>query len=413
MPRIPLTLAALSLAASAHAQDGSGADLLDISRRAAVVDDVLAHHAATIRDSEPFGIDSSVRMASGISYYLVSDLELDDGLERYPVELNRAYSGFLIDAKLARDATGDPRATLWLAGGGISYGLQRPYTLPIPDGVEPSDKADLAGEQFTDEQYSVGGSYRRWSLEGAWARGQVLSSTEQGQADVSTLTERLQRIQVSANTPLGLSVTARAAVGGELENIGVDLAVNEAVAAGTGSESAPWIPAVDLGFRRSSYGGVDPRDNPRVLGLGLSEDLGWLTDSSESAVRHLGGSVRGQVVGNLAGEGLQLALAESELTFEQKYLEAHVFGGVSTYRDDGLIPVIGTNTTPGYQAGMRFAMALWMPSCSEKNPDCRPASGKMALSGAFRESWAEELRYVADFAGRSQSTVYLEFMGGK
>jgi hypothetical protein len=85
--------------AVAAAQDvGSGADLLDISRRAAVVDQVLDDHLDLMRRGRVFSTSPRLRMAANLSFYGVSKLALttpEDGT--FPAELSRTYTGFLVE----------------------------------------------------------------------------------------------------------------------------------------------------------------------------------------------------------------------------------------------------------------------------------------------------------------------------
>jgi hypothetical protein len=160
-------------ALAARAQDtSSGSDLLDLSRRAAVVDQVLADHLAQMRDARTFGTDQRFRMAMNSSYYLVSNLRMttpEDGT--FDVQLSRAYSGFLVDLLGKPGPDGSPgEQVAWVTGGGLAYGLSRPFVLPMPavDGepADPSPKNDLAGAQYSDEQYTAGGRWRGFAVSG-------------------------------------------------------------------------------------------------------------------------------------------------------------------------------------------------------------------------------------------------------
>lgn len=396
----------------ASAQDGSGADLLDIARRAAVVDEVLAEHAGRIRDSRLFGVQPRVRAAASLSYYLVEQLELRTPEETFGVDLSRAYSGFLVDVLSDPDPSGEATSVFWLAGGGLSYGLQRPYDLPSPGGEGVVPYADLTGRQYTDEQYAVGGQWRGVLAEASWARGSQLDATADGRADLATVEERLQRVQGTVASPFGLRVSSRVAIGGGLENLAVDLGVNDVIEAVRPTGGGSWAPRLEVGFRRSDYGGDDVRSHPRVVGAGVSEDLGWILAAVPQGVGELSGGVRTRADADLAAASLQLALAEGELALSGRLLEVRIHGGASFFHDDGLLPVIGRTGTPGSQGGMDLASALWKPKCGAKHPDCRPAAAKASISFSYRDSWAEELRYVADYAGKPQTYAYLELMGG-
>jgi hypothetical protein len=403
----------------ASAQDGSGADLLDVSRRAAVVDQVLADHADRLRDSAVYGVDQRVRAATSMSIYVVSDLTLTDPVEgAYPVELSRAFGGFLVDvlAKPGEDGSAGEQV-FWFTGGGLAYGLSRPWELPVPpeadDADLPASQGDLDGEQYSDEQYAMGGRYRGFSVEAAWVRGQVLSATEDGRVDAATLEQRLDRGQVSLDSPFGASVSTRWSFGGRVENVDLGLRVNDVLDLGRPPSGPRRVPTLALGFRRSDYDGDDARNHPRIASASVTEDLGWLFgDRVDRPV--IGLSARARADADLAAPGLQLGLADAAASYDGK-LVVGARGGISWFHDDALNDVIGRGSVAGFDVGGHLGGAFGSAPCST-GPDagpCAPNAGLRALLEVrVRESWAEELRFVSEYAGKPQTWVYVELLGG-
>jgi hypothetical protein len=406
----------------AAAQDtDSGADLLDISRRAAVVDQVLAEHLDRMRLANVFRTDQRVRVAANMSYYIVSDLALttpDEGT--IPVALSRTYTGFLVDVLGPPSTDGAPgEQVFYLTGGGLAYGLNRPYELPLT-GTETTSASmnDLEGTQYSDEQYAAGGRWRGFAAEASWARGQQLEATDDGRADPATLEDRLNRAQLVLDSPIGLRMSTRWAVGGPVENFAIGMRVNDAVAAASKTEPSSKVPALTLGFRKTDYAGsTDERSHPRIVGAGISEDLRWLFGEPEPGKGSVTARTRAQADLDLAQPGLQLALAEAEFGFFGRGEAAADFGA-SWFHDDGLAAIIGRTSTPGLQGGVHlgFSAKNRCPPPEERTPPgavCPPNLGmRTVLSYKYRQSWAEELRYVAEYAGKPQQYVYLELMGG-
>jgi hypothetical protein len=412
---------------SASAQD-SGADLLDVARRAAVVDQVLADHAAWMSQSRVFGVDQRVRVATDLSMYLVSDLALTTEAEgTFPVELSRSFSGFQVEVLGPPGEDGTPgEQVFWLGGGGLAYGLSRPYLLPLPAvatgtgtaaPTEPASLGDLEGEQYSDEQYTVGGRWRGFSLAGAWARGQVLSATDDGRADVSTLEQRLNRGQLTFDSPVGLSLSTRWAFGGALENVAVDLRVNEALERVSPAAVPRKAPQLALAFRKSDYGADDARSHPRVLGAGVSQDFAAALFAGRSVDQPaLTAKARAQLDLDVVSPAVQLGLAEAEVGWSGRLLiGAH--GGGSWYHDDALTAVVGTSGVAGTSAGGHLGWSTRSAPCERGSGApgavCVPNFGlRGVLKFDYRQSWAEELRYVAEYAGKPQTFVYVELLGG-
>lgn len=424
---------ALVVAADAGAQD-SGADLLDVSRRAAVVDEVLADHLDRMSATEVFGTDQRLRVATNFSYYLVSDLALTTPEEgTFDVQLSRAYVGFLVDWLARPSEDGTPGEQIaYFTGGGIAYGLSRPFDLPLPasttgtatSGTAPggtgelsSSWNDLTGTQYSDEQYALGGRWKGFHAEGAWARGQQLDARADGRAATSTLEQRLNRAQLVVDSPVGLRFSTRVAIGGAVENVAVGLRVNDAVdAMRRTDDEVEKVPALTLGFRKSDYEGDDARSHPRVVGAGLEQDLSWLFGRTDPGKGSFVASTRSQADLDLSARHLQLALGEGELGwFGRGEVAGHI--GASWFQDAGLADVIGRTSVAGVQGGMHLGVSL-RQVCREgidpKGNPCTPHSRglRTAMSYSFRQSWAEELRYVGEYAGKPQSYVYFELLGG-
>ncbi|MEQ1565887.1 MAG: hypothetical protein ABMA64_09645 [Myxococcota bacterium] len=413
----------------ARGQDtSSGADLLDMSRRAAIVDEVLSEHLGRMRTARTFGAEQRFRMASNLSFYSVGELALTTEQEgTFPVELARSYTGFLLDVLGRPHLDGSPaEQVFYLTGGGIAYGLDRPFELPLGRGTdgEPlySSNNDLVGTQYSDEQYAVGGRWAGFHLEGAWAHGQRLEATADGRADLTSLEERTNRAQVSLGSPFGLRLSSRWALGGPVENLAVGLDVNDAVDGIALPEPVRKTPVFTVGFRKSDYEGQDARSHPRIFGVGVSEDLRWLfTRAPEVPVDEPRGSVtanvRTQADFDVTGVGLQLALAEAEFGWFGRG-EVAATAGASWYQDPALQRFVGERAVAGGQGGLHLAYNVQAPDCgeagvSEEGIACVPNLGMRAVvSVKIRESWAEELRYVSEYAGKPQTYGYFELMGG-
>lgn len=422
------------LGTGARAQD-SGADLLNVARRAAVVDQVLAEHDGWMRDGAVFGVDQRVRVATDLSVYTVSALELttpDEGT--FPVEMARSFTGFhaaWLSAPRPDGLRGEEQ--LWLSGGGLAYGLNRPYELPLPGattGAEPPDPeglGDLEGEQFSDEQYTLGARVRGFVATASWVRGQVVQATDDGRADLSTLTTRHDRGQIGLDTPIGVTASTRFALDGGVENVAIGVRVNDAVALGASPAGPRRAPQLSVGFRKSDYGSADRRDHPRILGAGVAQDLAWLLGDRAPDQPTVVARLRAQADLDLAAPALQLGLAEAEAGWYGRF-EVAGHGGASWFHDEALTALVGRSGAAGATGGAHLGASLRSAPCTRGASDgaatgaaatgeeagvCVPNFGLRALLKVdFRQSWAEDLRYVAEYAGKPQTFVYVELLGG-
>ena len=178
------------------------------------------------------------------------------------------------------------------------------------------------------------------------------------------------------------------------------------------------MPGISLRLRQSDYGGDASRSRPRLVGVGIDQDLGWLfagrssaSPVAEARTRGASATLRGIADYDTSQGLLQLAVGEASVLYRASQLQIALRGGGSWYQDEALIARVGARGVAGYQGELDVSFQF-VVTCVVDGTKEPCGSVTFTGSGEARDSWAEELRYVVEYAGLRQTLVYLELTVG-
>lgn len=339
-------------------------------------------------------------------YDRVSDLRSTVEGEPAEVALDRAFVGVGTVLNLgARDR--------WVGGylGGFAYGVSQPLAFVAPP--RPTDTirsgSEPIGQQLIDDTYGVVGRYGDFRARAGYATSRALDANPRLLSDAfpSTVTHHALELGLGWR---GLQADARIGVDpGRLEMGWLSGDVTELTwalfdveAAGRRALILPRI-AARVGIER--YGGqvldVGARGTDVFVGwryiqpvLGLLPDRFILPPKGLSAL-----SFETQGSFALGRPALRDAQIKATVGFWLEYVRLEATAGASYFSDPGLVAIIGASSVGGtYVSG---SLGVGMDTLDYLSPQAH-GDWVFELFGtvSWRESWAEDLLNVIEFAQR-------------